>query len=191
MVFRFFVHICYWLSITGLVFTGLVIIIHSCGLRDLAKIIGLYEYRNIIVIFLIAGLILGFSLGVLYRLTYKMTMIPRNLTLMAFTAPAIGITEELVFRGFIQGTVTRVQGWKGIIFSSGSHTIYKLLIIWSFPYDLGINLLNIVLLTFSVGMLLGWLRKTSENIIPPALAHGCFDIMIYGSLKFLPVWVWH
>jgi membrane protease YdiL (CAAX protease family) len=188
--FAYFVHTVFWLALAGLVFSALIISTHAGRFNILLKLTGLHDFRNHLMLYSFSGLFLGFLLGMFYRLTYQMPLVPINFTIAAFTAPAVGMTEELVFRGFIQGTVTNSQSWKSIIFSSGSHTLYKFLVIWSYPGVLGIDLLILVLLTFAAGIVVGWLRKKSGNIIPCALAHGCFDIMIYGSLSILPVWVW-
>jgi membrane protease YdiL (CAAX protease family) len=77
-----------------------------------------------------------------------------------------------------------------IIFGSISHTLYKFLIIWSFPVHLDINLNYLTIFTFLAGIFSGWLRSRSGSIIPSSIGHGCFDIIVYGDLSILPIWVW-
>jgi len=48
----------------------------------------------------------------------------------------------------------------------------------------------LVLWTFAGGILFGILREFSGSIIPPAIAHGCFDIIFYGGFASMPPWVW-
>ena len=189
-LFAGFIHSNTIVAISGLLLASLSISVYAGGFAALIRITGLSEYKKKLIPFIFAGLLLGTCLGMLYNLLHHEPLIPLPLTLSAIIAPVVGIVEELVFRGFIQGAVSKTSSWLGIFFASGSHTIYKVLVLWTFPLELEINLFNLAMLTFSAGLLFGWLRKASDNIIPPALAHGSFDIAIYGGLLSLPVWVW-
>jgi hypothetical protein len=51
--------------------------------------------------------------------------------------------------------------------------------------------LSLVIFTFVVGLLCGVSRVLSKSIIPACVAHGVFDILVYGGLSTWPVWVWN
>jgi membrane protease YdiL (CAAX protease family) len=189
-LFAGFIHTAPVIAIAGMIVTSFSVAYFAKSLIELLRIAGLTEYKWKLFPYSLAGLVLGISVGTFYGLNQSKALFPLYLTVNAIIAPSVGIAEELLFRGFIQGSMSRVSGWLGIFFASFSHTGYKVLVICMFPSDLGINLFYLAIFTFTGGLLLGWLRKASESIIPSALAHGCFDIMIYGALASLPVWVW-
>jgi membrane protease YdiL (CAAX protease family) len=177
-------------ALAGLILTSLSIVFNGNGFSSLLEITGLSVYKMKLIPFALIGILLGISLGMLKGLLEHRPLIPLCFKITAIIAPMVGIAEELLFRGFIQGAFSKISAWLSIVIASASHTIYKLLVIGTYPDELGINMFYMAILTFSAGLLIGWLRKASESLIPSALAHGCFDIVLYGGLTVLPVWVW-
>jgi membrane protease YdiL (CAAX protease family) len=102
----------------------------------------------------------------------------------------IGITEELLFRGFLQGKLSGINIYAAILLSAFGHTLYKYLVLRSFPVDIGIDFLSLVVFTFIAGLMCGALRALSKSIIPACVTHAVFDILVYGGLSTWPVWVW-
>jgi membrane protease YdiL (CAAX protease family) len=189
-LFACFIHTIPGFAVSGLILTSFSIVFNTNGFTSLFEITGLSVYKKKLFPFALIGILLGTSLGMLNGFVERGPLIPISLKTAAIIAPLVGIAEELLFRGFIQGTFSKTSAWAGIIIASVSHTIYKLLVIVTYPDELGINMFYMAILTFSAGLLIGWLRKASESLIPSALAHGCFDIVLYGGLTVLPVWVW-
>jgi membrane protease YdiL (CAAX protease family) len=189
-LFAGFIHTIPVIAVIGLILASLSIVFNTNGYPSLLQITGLSEYKMKLVPLAFAGILLGTSLGMLNGLAEHRPLIPLSLKITAVIAPSVGIAEELLFRGFIQGTFSKTSAWLGIFIASACHTIYKLIVLYTFPAELGINLFYLAIFTFSAGLLLGWLRKASESVIPAAMAHGCFDIVIYGELTELPAWVW-
>jgi membrane protease YdiL (CAAX protease family) len=74
--------------------------------------------------------------------------------------------------------------------ATAGHTLYKFVVIKTVPVDLQTHLPSLVVLTFMAGLVFGLMRKKSGSIIPPALAHALFDIVVYGGAVLAPVWVW-
>jgi len=189
-IFACFIHSNPAIGIAGLLLTSFSIAFYSGGFTALIKITGLYEYNLRLVFYVILCITAGIAMGVHSNLGHHKPVIPTVLTSTAFIVATIGIGEELVFRGFIQGALSKTSQWLGIFAVSGSHAVYKVLVLWSFTINLGIDLLDLALYTFVVGILAGWVRRISGNIIPSAFGHMCFDIVVYGSLSAIPVWVW-
>ena len=85
----------------------------SFGFNKLGK--GSIQYLGIAVL---AGLLLG----ILYRQYLKLGVLPSHLASFAIIASLIGGTEELVFRGFIQTKLRKVNIYAAIIFGADSAT---------------------------------------------------------------------
>jgi membrane protease YdiL (CAAX protease family) len=134
--------------------------------------------------------LIGVIIGFWYNLTYNYPLLPSPLTRFAVIAPLIGTTEELVFRGYVQTKSASAGSIFSIVFASFGHTLYKYLVICTLPVDLGLSLTKLILLTFSFGIVAGILRHYSRSVIPPAIAHALFDIIVYGGAASAPVWIW-
>lgn len=139
---------------------------------------------------LTAGVVLGISLAMAYRVYAGLSVLPARLGAFVLLAAAIGAVEELVYRGFVQTGLTGRGRFSGVIFASAGHAAYKgLLFAWRpevvFP-DLGF----LVVATFLAGILLGGLREASGSLWPSIFAHAAFDIVLYGALLTTPWWVW-
>lgn len=80
---------------------------------------------------LMISLILGISLGVITRKAFDLSLLPVKLSRVALLVPFIGITEELIFRGFIQGHVRSSGRIFSMLFATTGHALYKALVISS------------------------------------------------------------
>jgi membrane protease YdiL (CAAX protease family) len=117
-------------------------------------------------------------------------IIPATLTNIAIISPVIGIAEELLFRGFILERMRPFGKIISVLSASAGHSLYKYLVLVSLPFDIGINFPFLITITFIVGLILGAFREVTNSIVPPACAHACFDILVYGEYTAAPVWVW-
>lgn len=129
-------------------------------------------------------------MGVATRLSYDLSLFPRGFTMLALVAPLIGAVEEIVFRGYIQGTLEEIGRYFSVLYATSAHTCYKLLVILTLSGPLQFDLFFLVLWTFLGGLLFGLLRMISKSSIPPIIAHGVFDIILYGGMATTPLWVW-
>ena len=192
LLFALFIHrqgILLILAISGLLISAITI--HLSSRRtSLLRVSGITTFNKLLPLYLLIALILGVGLGILARRAFHLTPFPENLTRIAIIAPLIGITEELIFRGFIQGHIRSAGRIFSILFAASGHTLYKLIVIMSLHDALAFNFQFLVFWTFIVGILLGILREASGSVIPPALGHACFDIILYGGFIMAPTWVW-
>lgn len=192
-VFAVFIHRDSWVQIiafAGLVFAGAVIARSVEYFSSLLSVSGIIPISKKIIPYVVGGLLLGILIGCLYNLTHKYPLFPGPLTKFAVIAPLIGITEELVFRGYVQTKSASAGALFSIVFASFGHTLYKYLVIRTFPLDLGLSLSKLIILTFVFGIVAGILRHCSKNVFAPAAGHAMFDIVVYGGAAAAPVWLW-
>lgn len=192
-LFAIFIHRDPWvqiISFAALLFTGIVIIRSAENYSSLLSVFGMIPVSKRIIPYVIAGLLFGIILGFWYNIKFDYPLLPSPLTKLAIIAPLIGITEELVFRGYVQTKSASAGVLFSIVFASIGHTLYKYLVIKTLPIDLGLSLTMLILLTFSYGIVAGILRHYSKSVIPPAGAHALFDIIVYGGVASAPVWIW-
>jgi membrane protease YdiL (CAAX protease family) len=134
------------------------------------------------------GVFIGIGLSMVLRWNQTHTLYPWPLRPFLTMAVMIGITEELLFRGYFLG---RLLSWQhpaiGITISALLHAAYKVAIFVSpSPAD---DLLVLGTVTFSAGLLLGYWRKASGSIWPCIVFHALFDLWVYGD-RATPWWVW-
>jgi len=149
-----------------------------------------YSLNRRIFIYFIPAIILGIGLGLLTRNAFDLSLLPGAITGVAFITPVIGATEELIFRGYIQGHVRPIGRIFSIVYASTVHTCYKLLVILSLSVPLQFDFFFLIFWTFIGGLAFSALRELSKSTFPPVIAHAAFDIVLYGGLSVAPVWVW-
>jgi membrane protease YdiL (CAAX protease family) len=155
-----------------------------------ADAFGLSRPSRITLIYLLPAILLGTGLGILTRRSFDLTILPRTLSPLAFVAPLVGATEELIFRGYLQGYLRPIGRLFSIIYTSTIHTSYKLIVIITLSEPLHFDFFFLVFWTFIGGTLFGVLREMSRSSVPPMVAHALFDIFLYGGMAVFPVWVW-
>jgi membrane protease YdiL (CAAX protease family) len=136
------------------------------------------------------GLIFGGGLGVTYRVVWGLNPLPAGIEAFVLVACLVGATEELVYRGYVQGRL-RVLGWPAaVVLAAVAHTAYKtaLFVLPASPVD--VNFVFLATWTLAGGIVFGLLREFSRSILPPVAAHAAFDLVVYGALAQAPWWVW-
>lgn len=177
------------ISFIALAMSALIIGISTKN-DSLLHAFGLVPVSRRILIFTIPALLLGMGFAWLTRSTFDLSPLPQSVSRFALIAPLIGATEELIFRGYIQGQLRSIGRIFSIVYGSAVHTCYKLLVILSLSLPLQFDLFFLVIWTFIGGVTFGILRDWSRSSIPPVIAHAIFDIVLYGGYAVAPVWVW-
>ncbi|MCK4853904.1 MAG: CPBP family intramembrane metalloprotease [Bacteroidales bacterium] len=188
-----FIHADSWLRIISFAGLALAAVIISLSVRDIKSllyVLGIVPFTRKVIYYSVAGIILGMLLGLMYNFIKADSLLPSTLTKFALMASLIGITEELVFRGFVQSRSASSGPLASVIITASGHTLYKYLVIMTVPVDLNTDIPSFVLLTFLAGVVFGIMREASRSVIPPALAHALFDIIVYGGASLAPVWIW-
>jgi membrane protease YdiL (CAAX protease family) len=136
--------------------------------------------------------VLGLAVGTMYRSNAGFGYLPASLGLFAFTAVAIGATEELVFRGYL---LQRLQEFTSrplvvVLLSALAHALYKTAIFASGYALHQVNLPDMFLYTAIAGIPLAAVTVYTRSVWPAALAHALFDLVVYGDAPSAPWWVW-
>lgn len=139
-----------------------------------------------------AGIAIGLAIGLLYRTRWGWPVVPRALTGFALLFALIGATEELLYRGYVQGRLRRWGPVGAVLAATFLHALYKLALFASAPAALAgdPDCFFLVTVTFLGGLGFGALRELSGSVAPPLLAHVVFDIIVYGERAAAPWWVW-
>jgi membrane protease YdiL (CAAX protease family) len=156
-----------------------------------AELLGLAGFSRRTAWFAVAGCVVGAALGALHRWRLGLTLLPTGTPEMfAALACLIGATEELIYRGWLQGRLHGFGWWTAIVIAACSHAAYKTaLFVWpSTPGN--VDLVALAAWTVAGGILFGLLRAFSRSLIPPLLAHAVFDLVTYGAVGRAPWWVW-
>ncbi len=194
-VFAGFIHrdgLRFYIALAGLFFSGLIILITVFRAPSVPSVLGLSRFNNKSPAWtwILAGLITGLAAATAYRLYARWPLLPGTLTFIAFVSPLIGMTEELVFRGYLQGRARSFGPCVAVFIAAVAHTFYKYLVLKSLAPDTGIDFNRLVIFTFVFGLIAASLREFSWNVLPAVLAHAVFDILVYGDFPEMPVWVW-
>lgn len=192
-IFGMFIHADSWgriISFAGLALAALVISLSVQDFKSLLAVLGIVQITRKVIYYSVAGIVLGMLLGLLYNFIKADSLLPATLTKFAIMAPLIGIMEELVFRGFVQSRSVSSGPLASVLIAASGHTLYKYLVIRTVPIDLNTDIPSLVILTFLVGVVFGIMREASRSVIPPALAHALFDIIVYGGASLAPFWIW-
>jgi len=193
VLFASFIHqegLLFFIAISGLLFMGASIIIVIFRSDSVLAVFGLKIYDRRLPAWMFAGLATGLAATAAYRIYAGWPLLPGTLTYVVILSPLIGITEELIFRGYLQGRTRSFGPYLSIIVAAAAHSVYKFTVMKSLGPDIGFDFARLVIFTFIFGLIAGYLRKSSRNVLPAVLGHAIFDILVYGDFTQMPVWVW-
>jgi membrane protease YdiL (CAAX protease family) len=130
------------------------------------------------------------GLGFLDRYLEGLDVFPGRLDWFVLVSMLIGATEEIIFRGVIQGEASRWNTRGAVMLSAFFFALYKTLIfIWPGEFNQA-NPWILFPVTFVAGILLGYTRKATNSLLPAILAHMLFDLILYADSAKAPWWVW-
>jgi membrane protease YdiL (CAAX protease family) len=193
VVFAVFSHdrpVPFILSVAGLVLAAIIININAHTLKDLRQLFGFNRISGTTILFIIISIVFGILIAVVFRRHKHDLLIPARLTYFVIPALLIGATEELVFRGFIQGHTRRIGVMVSVIFATLAHTLYKCSFILAHQSGYETDMLFLMKWTIFGGFIFSLIKEYSNNIIAPIAGHAVFDLLVYGDLISAPWWVW-
>ena len=136
------------------------------------------------------GLLMGMAGAMYYRGSYGMPVLPAVIRSFTGVAVCIGIVEELVFRGYIQGQVSKLHPGFAIVFAAFAHATYKAFLFLSPAAQQYQSILLFYTWSFGAFILIGLLRYYSKSIVPAIIVHAVFDFVVYAENIQAPWWVW-
>ena len=193
LVFALFVHRpspYFLLAVGGLLATTVAITAAAAGGSSFRNLFGLDEVPPRTRGWTLVALGVAVGFGFLLRGYRDQPLILTGLGSFLLVGAAIGATEELLFRGFIQGRMVRLGAPAAIVLAALAHTSYKTALFALPPEGVAVNLSVLAFFTFLVGAILGLTRHKTGSVIPALSGHMLFDILVYGDWAQAPWWVW-
>ena len=137
------------------------------------------------------SLLLAAALAFLDRRLEGLDIFPARLEWFALLSMLIGATEEIIFRGVIQGEAARWHANGAILLSAFFFALYKAFLFVVPGETNEASPWILFLVSFPAGLLLGYTRKATGSLLPAILAHMLFDLILYGDSAMAPWWVWN
>lgn len=181
----------YSASIAGLLLAAVIIALQIRKPGDLLNEFGIFAIssRRRMVLFL-AGLLTGVIFAILYRKQMGQIMFGGRFTLIGLAAAAVGCTEELIFRGFLQQQLRKINVFMAVVVASASHSAYKIVFFAALSHVHPVNLKFLLVWTFIVGLIFGILKELSASTLTPVAGHASFDLLVYSDSSINPWWLW-
>jgi membrane protease YdiL (CAAX protease family) len=178
------------LSAVGFLATNLAVLHSLCVHKPYDPIFELLPLSKKTGAYVVLGFAAGALFGMLFRLYQHAGPLPAGLGRFVLVAAAIGVAEELLFRGYVQGRLKGIGSVPAIVLAAAAHTAYKwALFAWP-PEGILIDYQFLAIWTFVGGLVFGGLRELSRSVLPPIAGHAFFDILVYGERVHAPWWVW-
>lgn len=178
-------------SFAGLGLVAVLLARSVLGARSSAALFGLVPLTPKLAWWVPVALAFGTGTAIAYRLHLGESCLPHSLTWFSVVAVAIGGTEELFYRGYLQGRGAFLGAPVAVALAAAFHTAYKAaLFVLPNPAAAPTDLLFLAGATLIGGAALGVSRVLSRSVLPPLLAHVLFDLIVYGGRSQAPWWVW-
>jgi membrane protease YdiL (CAAX protease family) len=173
-----------------LIVPALVVGKHIRSVRDFFTVFDIRSVTRKTVLYLPVASLTGLLLGMLYREYIHLPVFPSRMTSFALTAAVIGTVEELLFRGFLQAQLRKINAAASVVMATAAHTTYKVTLFAALQGVFNTNLIFLLIWTFLSGLIFGVIKEYSRNVIFPATGHVVFDLVVYGGSTLTPWWVW-
>ena len=178
------------LSAAALLITALTIAYSFLKEINPPKVLGLLPFSRKVINGLFLGCAVGIVLALFFRFYGDLPLFPKGVGRFVVVAVGIGASEEILFRGYIQGRFQGLGWFFAPILASAAHTIYKLALFASPPTGVVVDYTFLAVWTLFAGIVFGGLREWSGSVFPPLAGHVLFDIIVYGERAHAPWWVW-
>ncbi|MBN2213030.1 MAG: CPBP family intramembrane metalloprotease [Bacteroidales bacterium] len=178
------------LSFSGLLLSVVVIVSEIHRLKDLCVLFDCRKLTGKNIFYLPVSIIIGLAFGIIYRDYLHISIIPSGLTGFAATAMAIGSSEEILFRGYLQSRIRKSDVVLSVVMATFAHSAYKLLLFIPYRSEPDIEISFILQWTLLGGLVFAILKEFSKNSIYPVISHALFDLWVYGDGTVTPWWVW-
>ena len=179
-----------WVPAFGLFAAALAVAYSLHSAPCPAEVLGVSILSRRVAVCLLIGSAGGAALGMWSRTSQDLGALPSGIGGFVFAAAAIGASEELLFRGYIQGRLHRLGPVAATVLAAAAHAAYKVSLFLFMPEGMTVDYVWLAFCTFVVGAAAGALREGSGSVLPPVAGHVLFDIVLYGERSLAPWWVW-
>lgn len=179
-----------WISAIGLLAAALAIGSSFHSAPHWAEVFGISLKSKRIGLWLLIGCAGGASFGMFSRISADVGALPSGIGQFVFVASAIGASEELLFRGYLQGRLRSIGPVSAAFLAAAAHSAYKVSLFVFLPEAVTVDHFSLGFYTFLAGVAAGALREWSGSVLPPLAGHVLFDIVVYGERSLAPWWVW-
>jgi len=193
LVFALFVHRpspYFLLGIAGLLVTTLAIASSANRGVPFWGLFGITKQSSWSVRWILAALAVGAGFALFFRWYEGRPLLLTGLGPFLLVGASIGAAEELLFRGYIQGRLSRLGAPAAVALAALAHTSYKTLLFAFPPEGVVIRYSILAFFTLLVGAFLGITRQRTGSVVPALFGHVLFDILVYGDWAQAPWWVW-
>lgn len=153
-----------------------------------------FLFRNLFSLKMLVQIVIGLELGIIAAIYYRgnlgMSILPAVIRPFVVVAASVAIIEELVFRGFIQGQISKLNTDFAMVFAAFAHASYKACLFLSPAAIPQQHLVSYFIWSFGAYVVLGFLKNYSKSIVPVIIAHVIFDLIVYAEVLQAPWWVW-
>ena len=178
------------LGAAGLAIAGAAIVWASPRGEDLVTTLGFRSGARRPLIYWLVGVLTGALAGLAHRASLNLSAFDFTFQPFVIVACLIGAMEEVIYRGWLLGTLRRF-GWPTAIgLSAVAHAAYKTALFAQPSVPAPIDYASLALLTAAGGLILGTLRAASRSLWPAIIAHAVFDLVVYRTVADAPWWVW-
>ncbi len=178
------------LAIAGLLFTTLAIASSADRGGSFWGLFGITRPSTWSARWTLLALVVGAAFAFFFRWYEGRPLLITGLGSFLLMGASIGAAEELLFRGYLQGRLSRLGAPAAIVLATLAHTSYKTLLFAFPPEGVVIRYSILAFFTFLVGAFLGITRQRTGSVIPALSGHVLFDILVYGDWAQAPWWVW-
>jgi membrane protease YdiL (CAAX protease family) len=152
-------------------------------------LLGLCGFNSRRAAFVPLCIVLGVGLGIYYRYRQGRPLLPDALTYMCFVSAVIGLCEEVIYRGFVQGGLRRYGVIVAVLGGAVAHTAYKCSLFVLPDSSVCADILWLGIATFATGIVFGIMRERWGSLLFPVIFHVAFDVTVYADLQSLPWWL--
>jgi len=156
---------------------------------DPGSLLGLRNFPRRRLGFVPLCVLLGIGLGIYYRYRQGRVLLPDSLTYMCLVSAGIGLCEEVLYRGFVQGGLRRYGVIVAILGGAAAHTAYKCSLFVLPDVAVRADILWLGIGTFVVGIVFGAMRERWGSLLFPIVFHVCFDVTSYADMQSTPWWL--
>jgi len=175
--------------IAALALASLAVVRGIAMSREPRSLLGLRGFPSRRLGFVPLCVVLGVGLGVYYRWRQGRALLPDALTYMCLISAAIGLGEEVLYRGFVQGGLRRYGVIVAILGGAAAHTAYKCCLFVLPDVAVRADILWLAIGTFAVGIVFGAMRERWGSLLFPVVFHMAFDVTAYADFQSLPWWL--